>query len=178
MVMKKDTAKPKAKKASSTKSKTTPQKSVRRKQVEVDPVIVQPQPQVKPQVVDEKSLRTINQLTGFLSVGVAFTAFSLVVQIWATLKAKFVLTPVSFLYIVFSLVLIAALVWCIRLLNQKRVLSISVFVGFMLLYILYTLAFRWFDEKALFVPMDLVAWIALAAILFELYRLHRKSILS
>ncbi len=177
MATKKETTKPKTKKTSSTKSATTPQKSVRPKLAETEPVITQPQPQVNTQMVDEKSLQTINQLTSFLTVGVVFTAITLLVQIWATLKAKFALSSISFLYIVFSLVLIATLVWCIRLLKQKRVLSVWVFVGFMVMYILYTLAFRWFDGKVLFVQRDVVTWIVLAAILFELYRLKRKSVL-
>lgn len=178
MATKKETAKPKSKKVSSKKSATTSQKSVRRKLVEIKPISTQPQSQVKAQVLDEKSLRTIKQLTGFLTVGVVFTAITLLVQIWATLKAKFVLTSVSFLYIIFSFALIAALVWCIRLLNQKRVLSVWMFVGFTALYILYTLTFRWFDGNALFMQRDVVTWIVLAAILFELYRLKRKSALS
>jgi len=177
MATKKETAKPKTKKASSTKPARTPRKSVSHKTVQNEPVISQPEPRLNAQIVDEKSLRTINQLNGFLTVGVVFTAVSLLVQMWATWKAKFVLTPVSFLYIVISLGLIATLVWCIRLLKQKRAVSVWVFVGFMMTYILYTLAFRWFDGKAIFVQRDVVTWIVLAAILFELYRLKRKNVL-
>lgn len=103
MATKKETTKPKTKKTSSTKSATTPQKSVRPKLAETEPVITQPQPQVNTQMVDEKSLQTINQLTSFLTVGVVFTAITLLVQIWATLKAKFALSSISFLYIVFLL---------------------------------------------------------------------------
>ena len=146
-------------------------------EVQVEEALGKREQDLKATSVDEKSLRSVSQLTGFLTIGVLFVAISLIVQIWATLRAKFVFTPISFLYIVFSLVLIAALVWCIRLLNQKRVLSLWVYVGFMTLYILYTMAFRWFDGKDLFMQRDFITWIVLAAILFELYRLKRKNVL-
>jgi hypothetical protein len=178
MATKKDTAKPKAKKVSSMKPNIAPRKPIRRKAVESEPTAVQEPSQIQTQPIDEKSLQTINQLTGFLGVGVFSIAITLIVQLWATLKAKFVLTPLSFLYIVFSLVLIAILVWCIRLVNQKQTLSIWVFVSFIATFILYSLAFRWFDGKELVKPMDIVTWIVLAFILFELYRLRRKNILS
>ena len=178
MVTKKESAQPKTKKVSATTLKTARSKPARVKRAQPKPTVVSTEAPAKPQIIDEKSMRSISQITGFLSVGVLFNVVALVVQIWATLKAKFVLSAVSFAYIIASLILLAALVWCIRLLNQKRALSVWVFLGFSVISILFSMTFNSYAGKALLSLANFVALFVQALLLFELYRLQRKGVLS
>ena len=128
--------------------------------------------------VDEKSIRSLNNLKAYLGVGVCLSALMLIIQIWATLKAGLILTPISITYIFFSVVLISALVWCIKLLSQRRLLAMWVFIGIIAIRFFVTLAFRLYGGKETFTVSDIVAYIVQAAILFEIYRLKRKGVLS
>jgi hypothetical protein len=128
--------------------------------------------------VDEKSIRSLNTLKAYLGVGVGLSALMLIIQIWATLKAGLILTPVSIAYIFFSVGLITALVWCIKLLSQRRLLAMWVFIGIIAIRFTVTLAFRLYGGKGAFTVSDVVAYIIQAAILFEIYWLNRKGVLS
>jgi len=177
MVAKKESAKTRLEEPKVAKVKAVAsRKTVSHRPPETEPVSVQPQTKVD--VLDEKSRRTISNLTAYLSVGVLVNVFVLIVQFWATLKAQFVLSAVSFLYILIALVIIGTLVWCINLLKQKRIVALWAFVGFIALSFFYTVGFRWYGGKTLFMPMDLVAYVVQAVILFEIYRLKRNKILS
>lgn len=128
--------------------------------------------------VDEKSLRSLSNLKGYLGIGVAFNALILIIRSWATLKAGFILTPLSVAYIFFSVVLIGALVWCIKLLDQRRLLAMWVFIGFIVISFFVTLALRLYGGIDAFTRSNVVAYIVQAGILFEIYRLKRKGVLS
>jgi hypothetical protein len=136
---------------------------------------LEPQPRTS---ADEKSLRAIHSLTGYLSIAVILNALILLIQLWATFKAGYVLTAFSFVYLVLTISSIGALVWCIVLLNRKRALAVWVCAGFIAISFLNTLAVRSYSGKTLFVPLDLVGYGVQAAILLSIYSLKKKEILA
>ena len=178
MVTKKESSKAKAEKPKSVKPKSATRKTPIRKIAKVQPAKVEQASEANPVFIDEKSLRTIRSLTGYLGVAAGLNAFFLIVQLWATFKVGYVLSWVSFVYILFSIALIGALVWCIKLLKQRKLLVLWVFVGFIAINFLYTLIFRFYGGKDLFSPLDIVAYIVQAAIFIDLYRLKSKDILE
>jgi len=159
------------------KSESVRGKSTGRSLAKATSVETQPESQPRMALEDKKSLRAISSLTGYLGIAVLLNVLMLIIQLWATFKAGYVLTSFSFVYLFLSLASIAALVWCIILLNRKNVLALWAFVGFITLSFLNTLTLRLYGGKALFVALDLVAYIVQAAILLSIYSLKRKDIL-
>jgi|SRR5687768_8562641 hypothetical protein len=140
-------------------------------------LVNQLEPQPRTTSADEKSLRAIRSLTGYLGIAVLFNALVLGIQLWATFKAGYILTAFSFVYLFLSLSSIGALIWCIILLNRKSALALWACTGFIAISFLSTLAVRSYGGKALFAPLDFVGYIVQAAILFSIHWLKRKDIL-
>ena len=147
MTAKKESSKTREVKPRSAKTKSSIRKPASSQSVEVKPANTtntRQEPQTEAILIDGKLLKTIRSLAGYLSIAVAFNVFALIIQFWATSKAGFVLTWVSFVYIFFSVVLICTLAWCIYLLKLRRLLAFWVFVGFIMINFVY-----WFSTKLL-----------------------------
>jgi hypothetical protein len=176
MTVKKDVTKTKAEKPKTVKPKSTTRKTINNQSVKVKPVKIKQEPETV--FIDRKSLKTINSLTVWLSVAAVLNTFFVFVQLWATAKAGYVHTWVSVLYTLLYIVLICALVWCVYLLKKRKALAFWVFAGYITINFIHTTAFRLYEGKAFFDPLDIVVYIVEAAIIFDLYRLKRNDVLA
>ena len=178
MAVKKEVTKTKAEKPKTVKPKSTTRKTISNQSVKVKPVIIKQEPEPEAVFIDRKSLKTINSLTVWLSVAAALNIFSVIIQLWATAKAGYVHTWISVLYTFLYIVLICALIWCVYLLKKRKALVFWVFAGYIAINFIHTTAFRLYEGKAFFDPLDIVVYIVEAAIVFDLYRLKRNDVLA
>jgi hypothetical protein len=169
--------KSKSDKAKLPKKKSAATSLPRTEIAKIDSASVNSKQQYKTTLTDEKSIRTIHSLTTYLTIGVILNSVFLIVQLWATFAAELILSSISYFYLIYDMILIGALIWCINLLKQQRLLALWVFAGFIVANFINVLLLRSYERKELFNSLDIIIYIVQAAIIFEIYRLKRNDVL-
>ncbi|MBK9924804.1 MAG: hypothetical protein IPP66_05870 [Anaerolineales bacterium] len=177
MIAKKDIVKPTVKKTPSKKSKSTPKKSVNHKSAESKTTVAQHQSQAKNQVIDEKSIKSLQSITNYLSVSVVSCGIGIIFNISSIIsKGESVLS--SALLNILGFVLSGAILyWCVRLLKQKEATSLWVFMAFCFTTSIWVFINRWLVNATKFSAIDIMILIFMIGFGFELNRLKKNGTL-
>ena len=133
--------------------------------------------QIEKPEIDKKMRRILRSLTTYLTLAAFLNLILAIVGVWAILSQNLSITPIAIVSVILSLVYAGSLYWCVRLLDQRRLIALWVFLSIISVSFLFYLAVSFLQGETPFSFFDIIIFIVWAVILFDMYRLKRNGVL-
>ena len=128
--------------------------------------------------VDEKSLKTLQTITKYLTAILFSYVVGVLINIWQ-IMAKGSSAPSTALFNIITFIgLGALLVPCLQSLKQRRPFSFWIFLVFVSANLLVLFLYRLIKGTSLFTAVDIIMYLFIAGAVFELYKLKRNGTLN
>ena len=128
--------------------------------------------------LDEKSLKTLQTITKYLTAILFSYGLGVLINIWQIMSKGSNAPSTALFNIVAFIGLGAILVPCLQSLKQKRLSSFWIFLVFVCANLLVLFLYRLISGTSLLAAVDIVMYLFIAGAVFELYKLKRNGTLN